>query len=213
MENVKTTRRQRNIQINRLELAKPFVFYTIVVAALNTAVLLNSTPSLAATAGFLGVGLLTWSLYEYSAHRWVLHRVPKKHGFNLPGNITHLTHHANPHSLRRLTVQLNESIPISAGYCVLALIVTGSWQSATFLYTGLIAGYFFYEYLDFQAHHGAGRNRVIRYFRANHLLHHHYDAKVRYGVTSPLFDYIFGTYRLPERRPTRDAQQHKAAAA
>ena len=213
MENAKTTRRQRNLQIDRLELAKPFVFYTIIIATLNTAVLLNSTPSLTEAAAFFVLGLLTWTFYEYATHRWVLHRVPNKRGFNLPGNITHLKHHANPDSLRRLTVQLHESIPVSAGYCLLALAVTGSWQLTAFLYTGLIAGYFFYEYLDFQAHHGAGRNRVIRYFRANHLLHHHYDAKVRYGVTSPLFDYLFGTYRLPERRPAPDSKQHKVAAA
>ena len=50
------------------------------------------------------------------------------------------------------------------------------------MFTGLIAGYFFYEYLDFQAHHGTSRGRLTRYFRKYHLQHHHYDATVRFGV-------------------------------
>jgi sterol desaturase/sphingolipid hydroxylase (fatty acid hydroxylase superfamily) len=84
----------------------------------------------------------------------------------------------------------------------------------TYLYTGLMAGYFFYEYLDFQAHHGMARGRVIRYYRKYHLLHHHYDAQVRYGVTSPLFDYIFGTYRVEKRTsPKRYAGQPHAVNA
>ena len=64
---------------------------------------------------------------------------------------------------------------------------------------GLIAGYFFYEYLDFQAHHGTSRGRLTRYFRKYHLQHHHYDATVRFGVTSPLFDYLFGTFHIEKR--------------
>ena len=62
-----------------------------------------------------------------------------------------------------------------------------------------MAGYFFYEYLDFQAHHGTSRGRLTRYFRKYHLQHHNYDATVRYGVTSPLFDYLFGTFHIEKR--------------
>ena len=61
-------------------------------------------------------------------------------------------------------------------------------------------GYFFYEYLDYQAHHGAARNALVRYYRRYHLLHHHCDAEARFGVTSPLFDLLFGTYRVERKR-------------
>ena len=200
MDRVKQTRRERNLQVDKFQLYKPFIFYTAALALMHFAVVRDGAFHLPAAAGLVCAGLLTWGLYEYAVHRWVLHREPHAEGFNLPGNLTHLRHHADPNSLQRLNVQLSESVPVCVVYYLLAWAATGSWQAATHLFTGLIAGYFFYEYLDFQAHHGTSRTRLTRYFRKYHLQHHHYDATVRYGVTSPLFDYIFGTFHLEKRR-------------
>jgi len=199
MSRVKQNRRERNRQVDRFQLYKPFIFYTAILSLLQSAVVRSGASSLPAAAGLFCAGLLTWGLYEYATHRWVLHREPRAEGFNLPGNLTHLRHHADPNSLQRLNVQLSESVPVCVVYYLLAWGLTGSWQAATHLFTGLIAGYFFYEYLDYQAHHGTSRGRLTRYFRKYHLQHHHYDATVRYGVTSPLFDYLFGTFHLEKR--------------
>src|SRR5215213_1479626 len=214
MDAVKRTRLERNRQVNRFQLYKPFIFYTTVVGAMQYAAAGSGASSLTGAAALFVVGLLTWGLYEYAAHRWVLHREPKAEGFNLPGNLTHLRHHADPNSLQRLNVQLSESVPVCVVYFLLAWALAGSWQAATHLYTGLIAGYFFYEYLDYQAHHGTSRGRLTRYFRKYHLQHHHYDATVRYGVTSPLFDYLFGTFHVEKRGgAARGARVVNAAGA
>ena len=199
MSQARQTRRERNEQVDRFQLYKPYIFYVTVLFIMQFAVVRSGESSLAAAAGLFVAGLLTWGLYEYATHRWVLHREPKSEGFNLPGNLTHLRHHADPNSLQRLNVQLSESVPVCVVYVFVAWALTGSWQAATHLFTGLIAGYFFYEYLDFQAHHGTSRGRLTRYFRKYHLQHHHYDATVRFGVTSPLFDYLFGTFHIEKR--------------
>jgi len=162
MERVKQTRRERNLQIDRVQLYKPFIFYVAVLALMHFAAIRSYALSLPAAVGLVFVGLLTWGLYEYATHRWVLHREPRAEGFNLPGNLTHLRHHADPDSLQRLNVQLSESVPVTVVYCLLAWAATGSWQAMTYLFTGLIAGYFFYEYLDFQAHHGPSRTSSKR---------------------------------------------------
>ena len=214
MSRAKQNRRERSEQVDRLQLYKPFIFYTAVLALLQSAVVRSGGSSPAAAAGLFCAGLLTWGLYEYAVHRWVLHREPRAVGFNLPGNLTHLRHHADPNSLQRLNVQLTESVPVCVVYYLLAWALAGSWQAATHLFTGLIAGYFFYEYLDFQAHHGTSRGRLTRYFRKYHLQHHHYDATVRFGVTSPLFDYLFGTFHIGERGgAARWARLRRAAGA
>ncbi|MBV9923710.1 MAG: sterol desaturase family protein [Acidobacteria bacterium] len=199
MSRVRQTRQERNRSVDRFQLYKPFIFYTAVILLMQSAVVRGGESSLTTFAGLFVVGLLTWGLYEYATHRWVLHREPKAEGFNLPGNLTHLRHHADPDSLQRLNVQLSESVPVCVVYFLVAWALAGSWQAATHLYTGLIAGYFFYEYLDFQAHHGTSRGRLTRYFRKYHLQHHHYDATVRFGVTSPIFDYLFGTFHIEKR--------------
>ena len=212
MNRAKQTRRARNIQVDRLSLYKPFIFYIAVLFVMNFAVIRSGSWSLPTASALVCAGLLTWGLYEYSVHRWVLHREPRAQGLSLPGNLTHLRHHADPNSLQRLNVQLSESVPVCVVYYLLAWAATGSWQAATHLFTGLIAGYFFYEYLDFQAHHGTSRARLIRYFRKYHLQHHHYDATVRYGVTSPLFDYIFGTFHIEKSRAARGSRAHAVGA-
>ena len=199
MSRDKQTRLERNRQVDRFQLYKPFVFYIAVLSLLHAAVFRSGASSWYGAVALICAGLLTWGLYVYAVHRWVLHREPRAEGFNLPGNLTHLRHHADPNSLQRLNVQLSESVPVCVVYSLLAWGLTGSWQAATHLYTGLMAGYFFYEYLDFQAHHGTSRGRLTRYFRKYHLQHHHYDATVRYGVTSPLFDYLFGTFHIEKR--------------
>ncbi len=211
MNRVKQTRRERNLQVNKFQLYKPFIFYIFVLALMHFAAARSGALSLPAASALVFVGLLTWGLYEYAVHRWVLHREPRAEGLNLPGNLTHLRHHDDPHSLQRLNVQLSESVPVCVAYCLLAWAATGSWQAAVYLYTGLMAGYFFYEFLDFQAHHGTSRARLIRYFRKYHLQHHHYDATLRYGVTSPLFDYLFGTFHIEKRRhAAREAEGSRA---
>ena len=213
MQSTRLTRRERTRQIDKVQLYRPFAFYAAALALMHFAVLRSGEASLAAGALLFVGGLLTWGLYEYATHRWVLHRVPREDGFNLPGNVTHLRHHADPNALDRLNVQLSESVPVCVVYLLIAWAATGSWQSAVYLFTGLIAGYFFYEYLDYQAHHGSARGRVVRYFRRYHLMHHHYDATVRYGVTSPLFDYIFGTYHVEKKRARVGGASHEGARA
>ena len=206
MSRDRQTRRERNRQVDRFQLYKPYIFYTVVIIAMQAAVVRSGVSSIVSAAGLFVVGLLSWGLVEYAVHRWVLHRGPKTQGFNLPGTLTHLRHHADPNSLQRLNVQLSESFPVCAAYFLLAWALAGSWHAATHLFTGLIAGYFFYEYLDFQAHHGASRGRLTRYFRRYHLQHHHHDATVRFGVTSPLFDYLFGTFHIEKRRGANRTQ-------
>lgn len=182
----------------------PFYFYTPTIIIALAAAIKSGTFSPLAVFGMLIAGWLSWGFVEYAIHRFVLHRRnSSKNSFRLPGNRTHLAHHKNPSALERLYVPLHEGVPIALAFWFLAWLVTGSWQAAAFLYTGFILGYLFYELLDFEAHHGSSRNPLMRYYKNYHLQHHLVDAKARYGVTSPLFDYLFGTYQLRQKNTRR----------
>ena len=61
----RTTRQERRAHINRVELYKPFIFYAIVLAALNAAAFASGVEPFAAPAASLAVGLLSWGLFEY----------------------------------------------------------------------------------------------------------------------------------------------------
>ena len=185
----------------------PFIFYSAVMIALGISSVASGAPAASTVSALLFVGLLSWGLNEYVVHRFVLHR--NAHKGSLPGNQTHLRHHANPQDLERLHVTLLESVPVSTAYALLMWVLLGSWQAMAFAYIGFHIGYFFYEWLDYQAHHGNPRSRLIRYLKKYHLQHHHVDANRRYGVTSPLFDLLFGTFHLESEPASKPARRRR----
>ena len=148
-------------------------------------------------------GFLSWSLIEYGLHRFIFHYKAQS---RLAGQLiyhAHLAHHENPEETKRHFASLFLSGPIAVGYWLLAWAVTASWAAASCLFIGMAGGYFFYQWLHFQCHHGKSRLRVLRYLRRYHLLHHYKTPELRFGVTSPFFDLVFGTYRPILKRPLR----------
>lgn len=150
----------------------------------------------------IGVGVLSWTLIEYVLHRFIFHYSPRSAFGKKLVYAAHLSHHENPRATNRLFSSLLVSVPIATPYVLLSWIVTGSMQAASYLFAGLTAGYFCYEWLHFQAHHRRPRLRIFRYLRKYHLLHHYQTPELRFGVTSPLFDVILRTFR-PVRKPLR----------
>jgi sterol desaturase/sphingolipid hydroxylase (fatty acid hydroxylase superfamily) len=178
----------------RLSRLTPVGFYVTVVLCL---LVFTRRETLSLTASFvlLALGILSWGLIEYGLHRFVFHYDARSTlGRNLLYAV-HLSHHEDPGSTDRIFSSLLISAPVAAVYLLLVGIATGSWRAASFLFAGLVAGYFYYEWLHFRSHHRRARLRLFRYLKKYHLLHHHQTPELRFGVTSPLFDIIFGTFR------------------
>ena len=177
----------------------PVYFYTTLVVCL---IAITRGENVTWQQKFLLIiaGVFSWTLIEYGLHRFVFHyRARSTFGKKLV-YAAHLSHHENPRVTNRLFSGLLISLPIATVYLLSAWIVTGSPQRATYLFTGLASGYSCYEWLHFQAHHRRPRLRLFRYLRKYHLLHHYQTPQQRYGVTSPLLDVIFGTYRPVRKR-------------
>jgi sterol desaturase/sphingolipid hydroxylase (fatty acid hydroxylase superfamily) len=177
----------------------PFCFYIPTIIGGTTAAIIVDEFALYLIAPALLVGWFCWGFFEYTFHRFALHYSADT-AVRPPGNETHLAHHRDPQALERLYVPLHEGAPIALLYFLGATYLTGSWQIATFLYAGFMFGYLFYELLDYEAHHGKSRGQLMRYFKKYHMQHHHADENSRYGVTSPVFDYLFGTYHIKPKK-------------
>ncbi len=179
-----------------------FYFYTLLTLGLGVAAMISETRSLTSILFLCLTGVLTWGLIEYWLHRFVFHfdaQSEKGHNFVYA---MHLFHHANPKNTDDLFVSLRLSLPIALCYCSLAWALMRSWQAMVYLFIGLMAGYFSYEFLHYQAHHRTPRLPVFRYLKMYHLLHHHQTSALRFGVTSPVFDYLFGTFQSTHRNRT-----------
>ncbi|HJT67140.1 MAG TPA: sterol desaturase family protein [Pyrinomonadaceae bacterium] len=150
--------------------------------------------SAAVVLTLLAAGCLSWGFIEYGLHRFIFHyKARSRFGRKLIYQ-AHLAHHEKPKARDRIFASLILSTPIAAAYWLLAWAATGAWAVASWLFVGMAAGYFCYEWLHFQCHHGRSRLRLLRYLRKYHLLHHYKTPELRFGVTSPLFDFVFRTY-------------------
>lgn len=177
----------------------PFYFYTTVALYLGATVA-GGGPSGGDILLLLVTGLLSWGLIEYALHRFIFHYDARSESGRKFVYTAHLSHHEDPGATDQLFTSLRLSVPIAAVYYLLAWAAAGSWRAAVYLFIGLVAGYFCYEWLHFQAHHGSPHLRPLRYLRKYHLLHHHRTPGLRFGVTSPLFDLAFGTFRPAGKR-------------
>lgn len=172
----------------------PFYFYTVVVLLLADAAA-GKGVSTTGVLSLLALGFLSWGLIEYVLHRFLFHFDARSIFGRKFVYAAHLSHHENPKAADRLFASLKMTVPIATAYWLTAWALLGSWSAASYLFIGLTAGYFAYEWLHFQAHHGRSRLPLLRYLKKYHLLHHYRTPDLRFGVTSPVFDFLFGTFR------------------
>lgn len=146
-----------------------------------------------ATLGLAVAGLFTWTLTEYWLHRTLFHWIPdtswgpKLHFF------VHGVHHQWPNDRFRLVLPPGASIPLFFLFMGLFLGILG--DAGWGFFGGFVVGYVTYDLMHYYLHHGRPKNRWLRKLQGHHASHHfnkRYQDK-RFGVSSPLWDYVFGT--------------------
>lgn len=139
-------------------------------------------------------GAFVWTLAEYALHRVVFHELPRA----ALGASEHRRHHAEPDWFAPAWQKGLAALAVTA----LMLPAVGSaagWPLGAAFTVGFIAMYLAYEVLHRRCHTHPPRGRYGRWRRRNHFAHHFLDPRRGHGVTSPLWDHVFGT-ALPVER-------------
>ena len=147
---------------------------------------------------FLGLsGLITWTLTEYILHRFAFHYVPKRNWEKRIVFMMHGIHHDDPDDSTRLVMP-----PIAA--IIFAVIL---WNLFSFIlgrslvepfFAFFLVGYLCYDYIHFSIHFFKPRTSLGRYLKHHHMQHHFITHGARWGVSTPLWDWVFGT--LPQTK-------------
>lgn len=145
------------------------------------------------TAG--GVGI--WTLTEYWLHRLVFHWEPDNAFGRRMHFIIHGIHHDHPNDRMRLVMPPAVSIPLAALFFGAFMLLFGA-PAAYPLFAGLIGGYLVYDYTHYYVHHFVPKSNLGKRLREQHMRHHFQDHRFGYGVSSPIWDVVFGT--LPRKR-------------
>ena len=145
----------------------------------------------------VAAGLAFWTLAEYWLHRKFFHWEPDNAFGRRMHFIIHGVHHDHPNDKLRLVMPPGASIPLAALFLGLFWLVLGSPTAFPF-FAGFIAGYLAYDYTHYYLHHFVPRSELGKRLREQHMRHHFQDHRYGFGVSSPLWDVVFGT--LPRRR-------------
>lgn len=149
-------------------------------------------------------GLLFWTFTEYILHRFVFHYEPKTEWGKRMHFMMHGVHHDYPNDSKRLVMVPSVSLPLAALYFGLFYLVLGSHYVFPF-FAGFIFGYICYDEIHYATHHAPLKKGVGLWLKHHHVLHHYKDPGRGYGVSSPLWDYVFGTMEETEDRNAAEA--------
>ncbi len=152
--------------------------------------------SLGVAAVLFAAGIVIWSLVEYTMHRWIFHYEPRsKLGKHLHFML-HGVHHDYPNDASRLVMPPIVSGPLAVVFYGIFALLFGRLAPAAF--AGLLAGYLFYDTLHYATHHFSMKRGLWLWLKKYHMRHHYQDDHVGFGVTSPLWDLVFGTRSAPQ---------------
>jgi len=150
--------------------------------------------SIVVTLAVFLLGLFSFALVEYILHRFVFHVNTKSPYWNAFHFFAHGVHHLTPLDQSRLTFPPYFSITLGILFYYALEFLMGSKYGEPFE-AGLAWGFTLYDTLHYYFHHG-NISWLPKYFtdmKKRHLKHHFKNTDMDFGVTSPIFDYIFGT--------------------
>lgn len=171
----------------------PLVLYLPVIGWMLYAAFFRCHLSILAVAGLFALGVLSWTLLEYIIHRYVFHYEPKSRWGERLHFIVHGVHHDYPNDSRRLVMPPSVSIPLAILFWVLFAVIFGRFAPA--ISAGFGFGYVCYDSIHYATHHFAMKRGIGLWLKQYHLRHHYKDDHAGYGVSSPLWDYVFRTTR------------------
>lgn len=172
--------------------ATPIILYIPLVSYLMYLSFVGGEMATMTVIGMFLVGILYWTLVEYLLHRFVFHYEPRTNWGKRLHFIMHGVHHDYPNDATRLVMPPSLSIPLAILFYYITLLIFGSTLGIP-AFAGMVFGYVCYDTIHYATHHLPMKGGVGLWLKQHHLLHHYRDDDSGYGVSTPLWDYVFGT--------------------
>jgi sterol desaturase/sphingolipid hydroxylase (fatty acid hydroxylase superfamily) len=139
---------------------------------------------------FMG-GVLFWTFFEYLAHRYIFHLDAKSERGRKIVYIFHGNHHQYPRDKTRLFMPPLPSLLISGAIFGLMYLILRN--NAFVFFAGFMFGYLLYGTIHYAIHAWRPPFSWAKNHWRNHHLHHYQNQHMGYGVSSTLWDHVFGT--------------------
>jgi sterol desaturase/sphingolipid hydroxylase (fatty acid hydroxylase superfamily) len=179
-------------KFTRVHYSVPLIVYLPVISWLLYRASRSDELSTAMVLFLLLAGFLTWTFTEYILHRFVFHYMPKSPWGKRLHFLMHGVHHDYPNDSWRLVMPPSVSIPLALLFYGLFLLIFGPVYVLSF-FAGFLLGYLAYDMIHYATHHAPMKGGVGLLLKHHHMKHHYQTDTLGYGVSSPLWDYVFGT--------------------
>lgn len=132
-----------------------------------------------------------WTFFEYIMHRYIFHLSSENPRIKKIIYVMHGNHHEYPRDKQRLFMPPVPSL-------ILASLIFGAQylflNKITFMFfPGFMLGYLLYGSMHYAIHAWNPPFRFMKALWRNHHLHHYKGDEKGFGVSSSLWDYVFGT--------------------
>ncbi len=168
-----------------------FVYVPVILVLMYLSIFVYNISALNIFVLFIG-GIAAWTLAEYVLHRFVFHfKATSEFGKKIHF-MFHGVHHDYPSDSRRLVMPPSVSIPLATIFFFLFRFLIGEVSVIPF-FAGFLIGYLFYDISHYAVHHFNMHSKFWLAIKNHHIKHHYQNPDKGYGVSSPIWDYVFRT--------------------
>lgn len=162
--------------------------------------------SILQSIGTFAVGMVFWTFTEYILHRFAFHYHPETERGRRINYVLHGNHHEYPRDKERLFMPAAPSLIIASMFFMMFFVVLG--KHAFPFFPGFMFGYLIYGSMHYAIHAWNPPFKWMKPLWRNHHLHHYKHGDLGFGVSSTLWDHVFGTmYDLKNEK--EDTQKSK----
>ena len=155
---------------------------------------------------------LFWSLFEYFFHRYIFHLdsyFPNSNFIKKFDYALHGIHHEFPRDTQRLIM------PPVPGLMIITVLFGVFWlvmgETLFMFLPGFLLGYLSYAFIHYSTHaFKPPKAKWLKVLWRHHALHHYKHPDRAFGVSSPIWDYVFRT--LPPKRRGAGVQSPASGA-
>lgn len=180
--------------LTRTHIAIPVsIFFIYAIGLIYWTVVATDLSALQILGLFFG-GWFVFTFVEYHVHKRFYHMEPTTEKRKELSYKFHGVHHDFPKDKQRLAMPPAMSIVIGTVLLFFLKLILGKF-AFSFL-AGFMVGYACYLIVHYIVHIFRPPNNFFKALWTNHAIHHYQNDEIMFGVSSPIWDYVYGS--LPE---------------
>lgn len=151
-------------------------------------------------------GMFFWTFFEYIMHRYIFHMIAESERAQKFIYVMHGNHHHFPRDRERLFMPPIPSLLISSAIFGIMYLIMG--MNVFMFFPGFILGYLMYGTMHYAIHAWNPPFKWMKPLWRNHHMHHYKDDNKGYGVSSTIWDHVFGTM-FDQKKEKEDKEKVK----